>query len=706
MNSAAMRNTSSASSGTLRRRPANPAISMDKVIASAYRQRYILLGIVGLALLIGAVVTFMTPRRYSATASVQLNQQAPRILPNRDLDPEPSVQDSERFLQTQLDRIMSRSMAEAVDSRLRASSTPRILAALGFDEGGANARREDVITALQENVIAVLGLNTRLARITFTSRDPAVAATVANAYAEALGSSNLIAKGATATQAEQYLMGEMAEAKAKLQASERAMLAYARSADLTTTVVPGQDRGGSLRAQQLGMLTDQLANATARRIEAQQQWQQVQNTPPLALREVQENRAIQDLIAQKAQLEATVAAEEDRYTTSFPGVTSTIAKADQIDAQIAALAANIRRSYQGQYSAALQAERQLSGTVNQLRGAAMAERERTVDYNALQREVDTNRAFYDGLLQRYQEIAAASGAPGASIVVVDRAEAPTDPSSPSVPKNMGLSGVLGLIAAMGVGLLRERTVSVVRSADDAERMLDIPNLGMVPAVSAKERADVELLNPRSPQSEAYYSAAVGLHQMAGSKLPKVTLVTSSMPGEGKSTSSIGLARSFAAMRERVLLIDGDLRRPSLGAMLGARLGAGMSNVLAGTATIEAATQQLDGLRFDLITAGDAQDDPISLLSSETLAETLRQMAERYDIILIDGPPIMGIADPILLAAHAQAAVFVIESGRIESQQLQLAMARLPAGLPAGSIITKFNAKVAGVKYGSKGYYQY
>lgn len=706
MTSVATRSTAPTGGGTFRRRPASPAISMTKVLAGAYRQRRILLAVVAAALVIGAIVTFATPRRYSATASIQLNQQTPRVLPNRDLDPEPAVQDSERFLQTQLDRILSRSMAEAVEARVRASSTPRILTALGFPDGGADTRREDVVTALQENVIAELGLNTRLARITFTSRDPAVTAAIANAYAEAAGSSSLIAKSETAAQAEQYLGEEMAKAKAKLQDSERAMLAYARNADLTTTVVPGQDRGGSLRAQQLGMLTDQLAAATARRIDAQQQWQQVQGTSSMALPEVQNNRAIQELMNQKAQLQATIAAEDDRYTEQFPGVTSTIAKAEQIDAQIGGLAASIKRGYQVRYNAAAMAERQLSGAVNQLRGAAMSERERTVGYNSLQREVEANRAFYDGLLQRAKEIGAAAGAPGESVTFVDRAEPPTSPSSPSWPKNMALSGILGLIAAMGVGLLRERSVSVVRTADEAEAALDIPNLGMVPAVSSKERVDVEMLNPRSPQSEAYYSAAVGLHQLAGKKLPKVVLVTSSTPGEGKSTSSIGLARSFSAMRDRVLLIDGDIRRPSLAAMLGARIQPGLSNVLEGTASAKDAVQKLDDQRFDLIIAGDSTVDPVSLLSSEAMGKTLAELGEQFDLIIIDGPPIMGIADSILLAAHAEVAVFVVESARIETEQLQLAKARLPADLPAGSILTKFVARDAGVKYGSKGYYQY
>ncbi|AOL94445.1 GumC family protein [Porphyrobacter sp. LM 6] len=705
MNSGATRFPNTTQGSASRRRAAAPAFSMAKIMAGAYRQRMVLLGVLGVALALGALVTFLTPRTYSATAAVQLNQQVPRVLPDRDLDPEPAVQESERFLQTQVDRILSHSMAETVEASVRASATPRILEALGLEEG-ADLGRDDVIDAIQENVSVELGVNTRLARISVSSRDPVVSAQLANAYADALSSTNLVDKSTTASQAEQFLATQLAEAKIKLQDSERAMLAYARRTDLTTAIVPGQDRGGSLRAQQAGVLADQLALATSRRIEAQQAWSQVQATPALALPEVQDNRAMQDLIRQRGELEAVKAAETDVYTEKYPGVTATAAKIEQIDAEINRLASNIKRGYEVRYNAAARAERQLAGAVDALRNSAMSERERSVDYNALEREVEANRAFYDGLLQRYQQVAAASGSPGENVLVVDRAEPPKNASSPNIPRNMALAAVLGLAAAMGVGLLRERSVSVVRTADEAEHALDLPNIGMVPAVPLKQRVDVEMLNPRSPQSEAYYSAAVALHQLAGNKLPKVVLVTSCTPREGKSTTSIGLARSYGAMRDRVLLIDGDLRRPSLAAMLGARIGPGMADLLAGTTTIEGAVQKLDDQRFDLIIAGQSEQDPVGLLSSDTVGATLAALGEHYDVIIIDGPPVLGIADAILLAGHAEVAVFVIEAGRIETEQARIAVSRLPSNVPTASILTKFQAREAGVKYGSRGYYQY
>jgi polysaccharide biosynthesis transport protein len=707
MNGANNQTSQSGFSAKAMPRPVSNALSIGKLLAAVRRQRVVLGSIVAVALVIGTVVTIVSPRTYSATASVQLNQQAPRVFADGAMDPEPAVQESARFLQTQLDRIQSRSMSEAVARNVRAADTPRILESLGLSGSDKPLTSDDIVSAIQSRVLVELGANTRIARITFSSQDPEITAQIANAFAQTMATNNLVEKGATAAQAEEYLLSELADAKTKLQVSERTMLSYARNADLSATVMVGKDaEGGSLRAQQLQVLNDQLGGATARRIEAEQQWRAVQSVPPAALPEVQDNRAIQQLMAQKAELDSTAAAAGDRYTNRYPGITEATNSSEMLDDRIAQTAAEIKRGYEVRYRAALRAEQQLSAKVGQLRSSAVAERERAVDYNSLEREVEANKAFYDGLLQRYQEIAAASGAPGENILVVDRATVPIAPSSPNIPRNLALSLILGLIVAGGVGLLREQSRRVVRTVEEAERVLSIPSLGMIPAVGRKKRIDAEMTNPRSAQSEAYYSAAVSLHHFAGGKPPKIALVVSCTPGEGKTTTAIGLARSYAAMRERVLLIDGDLRRPSLAAVLGARLTPGFAEVLAGTSALEAAVQRLDDQPFDLMIAGEAQGDPVGLLSSELMGTTLASVADQYDVVIIDGPPILGIADAILLADRADAAVFVVEAGRIDSGQLRIARERMPGKVPTGSILTKFVAKDAGVGYGTQGYYQY
>ncbi len=710
-------NTQSAAAGraqlhtTSRRKRAGRSVTLSKAMAVLYRQRYIFLGLIGGALLIGLLATLLTTPRYTSLATIQLNQERPSIIPDGEIQPEIRVQESERFLQTQLDRILSRTTAEGVATRLDIASNERFLEAMGLDDVDGGATREAIISELQDNVTAALGLNTRIAQITYTSFDATVSADIANAYAEQMSSNNLLSRSEDAAQAQQFLTGQLAEAKEKLESSERAMLAYARNADLTTTIVAGAgsggDRGGSLRAQQLGQLTNSLADATARRIEAEQQWRQIEDLDAMALPEVQGNRAVQDLMAQRAELDVQMADEREQFTDAYPGANRASVKRTEIDAQIDRLAANIKQSYRNRYQASARAERQLEGAIGQLRRSAMAERERSVDFNSLQREVDTNRAFYDGLLERYTEVAAASDAPGEKIQIVDQAEPAQRASSPNALTNMALSLIIGLIGALGVGLLRERATKVVRSPEDAEAELGINSLGAIPAFGKDVDQDSAIMNPRSPQAEAYYSAAVALHRMTGKKDRKVFLVTSATPGEGKSTSSVGIARSFSAMGKKVLLVDGDLRRPSLGMMLGQPIGDGFGDVLSSSATLDDSVRQLtESHGFDLLTAGESDADPVSLLTSDNIERFLSALSGDYGMVVIDGPPVMGIADSVLLAEHVDASAFVIEANSKDIEELESSLARLPEEMPVGAVVTKFDPRVAGVKYGRQSYYSY
>lgn len=685
------------------------ATRLELIGAMIYRQHRLGLAIFAAALLIGMIVTFASERRYTAVASVQLEQQAPRVIADPDLDPQGSPQESDRFLQTQLDLVRSRSLAENVARKLQDKSAAATHEALEVEGDTPAERNESLITSLQANVQAMLGLNTRIAQIEFTSRDPQVSAKVANAYADALAGANLQTKISTAEKAKQYLTGQLSTAKTRLEASERRMLAYARSADLTATIAEQTKEGerlGSLRAQQVALLNSSLSDATARRIDAQQQWAQVSGTSAMLLPDVQNNAAIQNLAAQKAQLEAKLQEDRQRYTDNYPTVRETAARIQQLDGAIATLANNVKASFRGRYLAAAQQEQQLRSTVAGLRGAAMAERERAVGFNTLQREVETNRAFYDGLLQRYKEVAAASGAPSANVTVVDRATAALMPSSPNVIKNMALAAILGLFLAMLVGSAREGMQPVIRSPEEMEQAFQIPTLGVVPLQPGQTHTDFRLTSWRSTQAEAYHSIVVALEQAAGGILPKTLLVTSTSASEGKSTTAVGLARSITAMGKEALLIDGDLRHPSLREFFGPDERPGLAEVLSGSAAAPQAIQKNGENDFDIVPAGQMRSTPFSLLASPHMQDALRQLSEKYDTVIIDGPPILGLADAVLLARSVESVLVVVEANRLHRSEIEIALSRLPGSGIIGTVVTKFNPKSAGVRYGGTDYYSY
>jgi len=688
---------------------------LQEILAAIYRQRLVIGICLGSMLLIGLLVSVFSPNRYTAVASVQLEQQTPQVIQNATLEPEPNPQDAARFLQTQLDLLRSRSVAEAVDEKLQLEKSPKALEAIGVEPVSGVDTRQLVISQLQATIQAALGLNTRVAQISYTSGDPKVSANIANGFADALAEENVKSKLDTSDAAKKYLLGQIGEAKQRLESSETQMLAYARKSDLTTTVVAGgdNDRGGSLRSQQLGLLTDSLAQATARRIDAQQRWAQVQGTSAMAIPEVQTNNAIQDLVAQKAQAEATLNEERQRHTEAYPSVREAEAKIKELDGQINGFASSIKSSLYGQYLAASQQERQMQQTVAQMKGAAMSERERSVGYNSLSREVETNKAFYEGLLQRYKEIAAASGVTAANVTMLDRAWPPSVPDPANIGRNMALAGMAGLILALLVGSIRERMYHVIRTTDDLERKLNVPALGVVPKLTGPEDVRSALDDEHSAQAEAYHSIAVALQDAASGTLPKTLLITSSTASEGKSTSAIGIARSLSAMGKRVLLIDGDLRRPSSSKAFvnfseaeGQRSKPGLSDILTGSAAADKTVEKNREAGFSLVRAGDRNSNPVGLLATDKIKGVFDRLAADHDIVIIDGPPVMGLADAVLLARSVDSILVVVEANRTHVNELDLALSRLPQSTILGGVITKFDAKAAGVRYGSYDYYTY
>ena len=688
-------------------RPVSQSTGLEALFAALYRQRVVILVALALTLALAAFLVLTAKPRYTAVASVQLDEQAPSVFAADSLEPRADEKNAERFLQTQVDRARSRTIAEAVAKRTQLAASPAALQALEVEQRDPRAAEPEVVRKLQEQVKVGIGLNTRVAQIAFTSGDPDVSARVANAFAETLIDANLDRKNLTTARAKQYLVQQLKDAKQRLEDSERRMLSYARSADLTTTVVASSSADanpGSLRAQQLGLMTGSLAAATARRIDAEQQWAQVQGSDAMTLPEVQGNKAVQDLVAQKAQLEAALQDERQRRTDEHPSVQAAAARIAELNGQIGAFASRIKSSFRGRYIAAAQQERQLAGTVSGLRGAAMSERERGVGFNSLAREVETNKAFYDGLLQRYKEVAAVAGAVAANISIVDPAFPPIDADS-SLPRNLALAGLGGLLFALLVGSVRERLHNVIRSTADLEQSVNLLALGVVPRLPGPGQVAVALDDPRSGHAEAYHSIAVALEQSTPHGLPRTLLITSSTASEGKSTSALGIAQSLSAMGKRVVVVDGDLRRASIHAQPGDEP-PGFSDVLAGSASAQNAVQPDQRNGFSIVRAGEVNSSPVALLSADHMRQALEALLEEHDIVIIDGPPIMGLADAVLLARSVEAVLLVVEANRTLSSEIDVALSRLPQANIIGGVITKFDAKSAGVRYGGHEYYTY
>jgi capsular exopolysaccharide synthesis family protein len=350
----------------------------------------------------------------------------------------------------------------------------------------------------------------------------------------------------------------------------------------------------------------------------------------------------------------------------------------------------------------------LQGQVNQLKGSVLDERNREIQYNILQREVDTTRTLYDGLLQRYKEIGIAGGITSNNISIVDRARPPGGPSKPQPMRNLTLAGGAGLAIGIALAFLLETLDQAIRKPADVESKLGIPVLGSVPLLEKGVLPMEALQDTRSPFSEAYHSIRSTLAFSTKDGAPRVLAVTSARPEEGKSTTSFALAHGFARLGMRVLLIDLDLRNPSLHRTIGAENRIGASNILTGAARLQNAVQPTDWPNFFVLTSGPLPPSPAELLTGPRLVGLVKDAAEHFDIVILDGPPVMGLADAPLIASVANGALLTIEAGRTSRAQAQAALKRLRVANARmlGAVLTKFDAKKTSYGYGYAYAYEY
>lgn len=699
----------------------NSGIDVDirQIWSTIYRNKYLIALIVALVLVAGIAVTLLSTPVYKADASVQVEQQTAKVLSTEDQEPMMSAQEGDRFLQTQLDILKSRAIAIRVMQSLDLLNSRTFLDRMHVkpldrplgDLSMPASRREQIIQLLLLKETVNLPRNSRVISVSFLSPDPVLAAQIANSFVQNFITSNLQRRFDTSSYSRDFLARQLAEAKRRLEDSERAMIGYARAAHLIDTSAGSTDGVNmgprSLTTADLVQLNVQLNQAKAQTVDTQQRYQQAMRTPLMSLPEVLSNPAIQQLAQQQALAQAAYDQEKQRHEANYPTMLQSAALIQSLNEQVRMLATSIRNGIRDQYQTALHQQQALAGNVSGLEGATLAEQDRSVQYNILRRETDTNRTMYDGLLQRFKEVSAAAGVTANNISVVDTADTPSKPVSPRPLINLALSLILGTALAAAIVFLREKFYDVIRSPEDIARKLGLPFLNSVPLLPPNVTPAEALASPRSPMSESYAALRTSLELVSSTGLSRSVLFTSSRQSEGKSTTAYAVARDFARIGKRVLLVDGDLRKPSLHRQLLLINNAGFASLLARQRTFDQVVQQTDTPNLDFLSCGPLPPNPAELLSGAMLPEQMRQLSEQYDLIIVDGPPVLGLADAVLLATNVEGTVFVVEANGSHNGHAKAAVRRLTtSGVHLlGAVLTKFDARKIG--YGDYyGYYGY
>lgn len=694
----------------------NPFSANLRYMASVLRRHmWLFFAIVGAILALVLAATMLSTPFFTATTTVQINDQRDEVL-GKELDAgsnnDPTGWDTDRFLNTQVDILKSRALATRVANALNLFDNPRFLSAMQSSQGDEKlteqVKREEVITLLQRHLDIDLPRSTRIARIDFSSTDPGLSAQIANTFADEFIRANLQRRFDSSSYARTFVSEQLEEARRELEKSEQELNAYARSAGLIRTrdaftVDASRPVAGSVTASSLLQVNEAANDAQARRVEAEARWRAEVATPLLSSRTVLANPTVQELMTRRAKARADLESARERYLPDHPAIANLASELDAIDGQLTATATQVRNSVRAEYEAARTAEVQLAGQVGQLRGDTLLEQDRAVRYNTLARQADTARTIYDGLLQRYRELTASAGIASSNLAIIDRADPPLEPSSPILPLNLALGLMVGLAVALVSVFIRDQLDDVIHVPEDVEERLGMALLGVVPESEIDPVA--ELANPKSSIAEAYNSLRGSLLYATRSGLPKVIAVTSAAANEGKTTTSHAIAGGFARLGLRALLIDADLRRPA--AHIGARLPnkRGLTDLLTSQDALESAVVRSEE-GFDLLPSGPPPPSPAELISSPRMAQLLELASAAYDVVVVDCPPVLGIADAPIIAALADGTIFVIEADRGRSGQLRAALRRLKSHDPLilGAVLAKFDPDKAGNRYSS--YYGY
>jgi succinoglycan biosynthesis transport protein ExoP len=701
----------------------NPiSANLRHAVSALRRHLWMAIAIVGAVTVLALISTLLDTPRYTADTSVQINDQSDEVLGSKfeagNIAP-PSDWDVDRFLNTQLDVLRSRGLAERVADRLELAKSERFFTAMEVApsalSGDQSKDRSLAVDLLRANVAVDLPRATRVATISYTSTDPGLSAMVANAFAEEFIQANLQRRYDSTSYARDFVADQLEEARVSLEDSERELNEYAKSVGLIRTrdvLSPdGRDAvAGTVTTSSLIQLNDAAIQARAARIEAQSRWEAIQGTPLLASQPVLANPTVQALMTRRADLQAQLQTARERYLPGHPAISRLEEDMAAVTRQLEGTASQVRESIRSEYRAAQTAETKLDSQVKDARGASLAEQDQSVRYNVLARQADTARSIYDGLLQRYRELNASAGIASSNIAIIDRADVPSSPSSPKVPRNIALGLLLGLALAGLAVFLRDQLDDVIHTPEDVEDKLDLALLGVVPR--AEDGSPIEALdNPKSPIAEAYNSLRGALLYSTPQGLPRIIVVTSAQAHEGKSTTSLAIASGFARIGMKPLLIDADLRRPALDKLFGLRLERGLTDLLVTQDDPASAIVHVEKANIDLLPTGPLPPSPSELLSTPRMAQLLERFAESHDVVILDSPPVLGLADAPMLAAIADGTVFVVEAERGRSGALKAALRRLRSMKPVllGAVLAKFDPSKSGNRYSAYygyDYYQY
>ena len=692
------------------------------------RNKWAILGFAGASSLLATLLVFSMTPLYTASVTILIESRQPNVVSIEEvygLDTR-----NQQYFATQAKILQSRPLVEHVFENLGLIEYEEFspgdqslwlksgwLAWLPTSESGKDST-DPLEKAIETyfNKLAIQPIrDTQLVTLHFESRDPELAALVANSHAHAYIRSMLEARSEVTDSAATWMLERLDGLHGKLLASEQRLQEFREREQLID--VEGLQ---SLPAREIKELTSRLVEVRGELSQARIAYMQVfeQHNAPLedlgGIPAILSDRGVQELQQAESRAQRRVAEIAERYGPNHPKMVSAQSELSKATENLRSQRRSVAEAIKIRYEAARAEEAELVAALNRAKQDYQEIGRSESSLLALKREVDTNRKLYDLFYNRISETAATGDLQAASARVISPAVVPVKPTKPKKKRLVALVFAFTFMAGVTAAFVREAVNNTIRSAADVEEKLRLPLLGMLPLLNGRRGRRGVPGGLYSIKSEPGFSEAIRSVRTAISldnrEHPhKVIVIASSISDEGKSTVALNLAHSFAKS-EHVLLLEADMRRPSIGRALKLPDGRpGLSELLAEEATLDDCVYRGGRAHMDVLLSGSVPADPSLLLSSRRLVNALLVLRKHYDRVIVDSPPVLPVSDSLVLSAHADTVIFVAQSDSTPVRQINQALdllLRVNARV-TGVVVNKLDTRKAAkyIDYGFGGYFE-
>jgi succinoglycan biosynthesis transport protein ExoP len=661
-----------------------------------YKRRYTAVTFFAVVFVIAVVMTFSSTPVYVATTKVLIEQNEPVNLAPANFYYAPYDPD---FAETQYQLIKSEAVAKRVVSLLSldntydtyfrndrgASGTGSIITKwFGMSTPGEKPqaahdpkKAESIARMISGSITVTPVKNSKIVEISYMSTNPEFALLIANTVAKAYMDTNLEIQMSSSRYAMQWMQDKAEEEKKNLEQSEQAVQDYMKNKDLVTV-----ENKVAMVPEELSTASSKLAEAESRRKEMEVLYNQVKTVaqhPEQAdtIAVISNDPTIQALRAQILNDEQNITNLAKKFGPKHPTMIAAQgdlrALKDRKNQEVQRVVESVKKNYE--LSRSLEENfRQLAG---QAKAATQNVNEKFIQYSVLKREAETNRDLYDAMVKHMKEQGISQDVQTVKVFVVEQAKRPTSPAKPNKTMNVLMGLVIGLAGGIGMAFFLEYLDNTIKSPEDVEERLGVPVFGIVPLMRSKEKSmdDIVLTEPQSAFAESYKIIRTSILLSQSAKPPKNLLVTSIFQGDGKTVTSVNLARTIAQSENSVLLIDSDLRKPRVHKVFGIDASKGLSTYLAGASDIDDIFHKV-GDNLTVVPAGPIPPNPSELLGSSMMRKLLAAIDERFDIVVWDSAPLLTVTDSLILSKILDGTIIVTKAGATTYEGVRKALKSL------------------------------